>query len=43
MTERDQFVRKAGSGRTVPVARTYPSDATTPVLLMRRLRASLGN
>jgi anthranilate synthase component I len=40
VTEREEFLRKAGSGRTVPVARVFPSDATTPVLLMRRLRAS---
>ncbi len=40
MTEREEFAARARAGRTVPVARVYPSDATTPVLLMRRLRAS---
>jgi anthranilate synthase component 1 len=40
MTEREDFLCKAGSGGTIPVARVFPSDATTPVLLMRRLRAS---
>jgi anthranilate synthase component 1 len=38
--ERHDFRARAGAGRTVPVARVFPSDAITPVTVMRRMRGS---
>ena len=38
--ERRAFASRARAGRTVPVARVFPSDRITPVTLFRRLRAS---
>jgi anthranilate synthase component 1 len=38
--ERGDFRSRARAGSAVPVARVFPSDAFTPVMVMRRLRAS---
>ena len=38
--ERNEFRSRARAGSVVPVARVFPSDAFTPVMVMRRLRAS---
>ena len=38
--ERGDFRSRARDGSAVPVARVFPSDAFTPVMVMRRLRAS---
>ena len=37
--ERERFLARAQPGRSVPVARSLPSDCLTPVMLFRRLRA----
>ena len=36
--ERTAFLARAQTGRRVPVARVFPSDTLTPVMLFRRLR-----
>ena len=36
--ERSSFLERAVPGRRVPVARTFPSDCLTPVMLFQRLR-----
>ena len=36
--ERAAFLARAQPGRRVPVARVFPSDTLTPVMLFRRLR-----
>ena len=38
--EREEFRARARPGRRVPVARTFPADLLTPVMLFRRLRAA---
>ncbi|HTD53131.1 MAG TPA: anthranilate synthase component I, partial [Thermoanaerobaculia bacterium] len=38
--ERGNFRSRARDGSSLPVARVFPSDAFTPVMVMRRLRAS---
>jgi anthranilate synthase component 1 len=38
--EKGDFRSRARDGSAVPVARVFPSDAFTPVMVMRRLRAS---
>ena len=38
--ESEAFARRAREGCRVPVARTFPADLLTPVMLFRRLRAS---
>jgi len=38
--ERDEFLGRAQSGACVPVARVFPSDLLTPVVLFSRMRAS---
>ena len=38
--EREEFLSVASPRRVVPVARTFPSDALTPVTLFRRMRRS---
>ena len=37
--ERRAFLERAVPGRRVPVARTFPSDCMTPVMVFQRLRA----
>jgi anthranilate synthase component 1 len=38
--ERRDFLERARAGRSVPVARVFPSDELTPVTLFRRMRRS---
>ena len=38
--EREEFRARSIAGRRVPVARSFPADLLTPVMLFRRLRAS---
>lgn len=38
--ERTEFLSRARAGRVVPVARAFPSDTLTPVLLFRRMRGA---
>jgi anthranilate synthase component 1 len=38
--ERAAFSRLAAKGRPAPVARVFPADSLTPVMLFRRMRAS---
>ncbi|HYR45828.1 MAG TPA: chorismate-binding protein [Thermoanaerobaculia bacterium] len=38
--ERRDFLARASAGRVVPVARVFPSDTLTPVLLFGRMRAA---
>ena len=38
--ERAAFARLAEKGRPAPVARVFPADSLTPVMLFRRMRAS---
>jgi anthranilate synthase component I len=38
--ERQQFLERAVPGSRVPVARTFPSDCLTPVMLFQRMRAA---
>ncbi len=38
--ERETFALRAREGCRIPVARTFPADLLTPVMLFRRLRAS---
>ncbi|MEX1244907.1 MAG: anthranilate synthase component I [Thermoanaerobaculia bacterium] len=39
-TERRLFLERAVPGSRVPVARTFPSDCLTPVMLFQRMRAA---
>ncbi len=39
-SERRRFRARAKTGRVVPVARAFPSDELTPVMLFKRMRAS---